>query len=249
MSVRVGAIEVALGSFRLGPVDLEAPAGSVTALVGANGSGKTTLLRAIAGLQRINGGTLSVDGDSVHGWRHADRAARIAFVAQRPTVPAAMLVREVVQLGRLRLPADAAAVQRAMQSTGVADMQDRCMEHLSEGQRHRVAVARALAQRNPNLRMLAVDEPTASLDPAWAASLARLLREVAAEGVSVFVATHDFAFAAACCTHAVLLDGGRVAGAGAFASVMRPDALEGVFGVPFAAVHGVGAQPVTLPVW
>jgi ABC-type cobalamin/Fe3+-siderophores transport system ATPase subunit len=173
----------------------------------------------------------------------------VAFVAQRPAVPAAMRVREVVQLGRLRLGPDAATVQRAMQATGVDAMQHAWMEHLSEGQRHRVAVARALAQRNANLRMLAVDEPTASLDPAWAASLARLLREVAAEGVSVFVATHDFAFAAACCTHAVLLDGGRVVGAGAFAAVMQPDSLAGVFGVPFARVQGVCQQPVTLPVW
>jgi ABC-type cobalamin/Fe3+-siderophores transport system ATPase subunit len=94
-----------------------------------------------------------------------------------------------------------------------------------------------------------VDEPTASLDPAWAAALARLLREVAAEGVSVFVATHDFAFAAACCTHAVLLEGGRVVGAGEFAAVMQPEALASVFGVPFARVQGVCQQPVTLPVW
>jgi ABC-type cobalamin/Fe3+-siderophores transport system ATPase subunit len=136
-----------------------------------------------------------------------------------------------------------------MQATGVDAMQHAWMEHLSEGQRHRVAVARALAQRNANLRMLAVDEPTASLDPAWAAALARLLREVAAEGVRVFVATHDFAFAAACCTHAVLLDGGRVVGAGAFAAVMQPEALASVFGVPFARVQGVCQQPVTLPVW
>ncbi len=249
MSVRLQAIEVGIGAFRLGPVDVEVPAGSVTALVGPNGSGKTTLLRAVAGLQRVSGGTVAVDGTSVHGMRHAERAARVAFVAQRPAVPAAMRVREVVQLGRLRLVSDGDAVQRAMQATGVDAMQQAWMEHLSEGQRHRVAVARALAQRNPALRMLAVDEPTASLDPAWAASLARLLRALAGEGVSVFVATHDFAFAAACCTHAVLLDGGRVVGAGAFAAVMQPEALAGVFGVPFARVQGVCQQPVTLPVW
>ena len=249
MSVRVQSITVGIGAFRLGPVDVQVPAGSVTALVGPNGSGKTTLLRAVAGLQRVHGGAVSVDGASVHDMRHAERAARVAFVAQRPAVPAAMRVQEVVQLGRLRLGPDVAAVRRAMQATGVDAMQQQWMEHLSEGQRHRVAVARALAQRNPNLRMLAVDEPTASLDPAWAAALARLLREVAAEGVCVFVATHDFAFAAACCTHAVLLDGGRVVGAGDFATVMQPEPLAGVFGVPFAHVQGVCAQAVTLPVW
>ena len=249
MSVRVQSITVGIGAFRLGPVDVQVPAGSVTALVGPNGSGKTTLLRAVAGLQRVHGGAVSVDGASVHDMRHAERASRVAFVAQRPAVPAAMRVQEVVQLGRLRLGPDVAAVRRAMQATGVDAMQQQWMEHLSEGQRHRVAVARALAQRNPNLRMLAVDEPTASLDPAWAAALARLLREVAAEGVCVFVATHDFAFAAACCTHAVLLDGGRVKGAGDFANVMQPEPLAGVFGVPFARVQGVCAQAVTLPVW
>ena len=128
MSVRLQAIEVGIGAFRLGPVDVEVPAGSVTALVGPNGSGKTTLLRAVAGLQRVSGGTVAVDGTSVHGMRHAERAARVAFVAQRPAVPAAMRVREVVQLGRLRLVSDAEAVQRAMRATGVDAMQHAWIE-------------------------------------------------------------------------------------------------------------------------
>lgn len=249
MSVQVRSLQVRLGTFSVGPLTLATQAGSVTALVGPNGSGKTTMLRALAALQVPTHGTVAIDGTPLHAMRESQRPARVAFVAQRPAVPVAMTVRDVVDLGRLRLPADPPAVREAMMCTGVLELAHRPMEQLSEGQRHRVAVARALAQRNPALRLLAVDEPTASLDAAWSRALARLLVEVARSGVSVFVATHDLAFAAACCTHAVLLDGGRVASAGDFDGVMQPDALAGVFGVPFAVVSGVADRAVTLPRW
>lgn len=248
MNLQVRDACVTLGSFRLGPLSLEFPAGSVTALLGPNGCGKTTLLRVMAGLQ-AHGGSVRCGDEPVAEMTHARRAACVAFVAQRPSVAAALSVREVVSLGRLRLPRDPRAVQEALERTGVAELGDRVVDTLSAGQLHRVAVARALAQGNPEMSLLAMDEPTASLDPAWSAALARLLREQAAQGRVVVVATHDLAFAAACCDRAALLVQGGLRAAGTHAETATVSALADAFGTPFVQAHGLTAGPVALPRW
>lgn len=246
MTLQARDIVARLGSFRLGPLSVDFPAGSVTALLGPNGSGKTTLLRVLACLQPHDG-TVRIAGELASGLSIAARAARIAFVAQRPAVASGLSVHEVVSLGRLRLARDARAVQGALECTGLAELGDRAVSTLSAGQMHRVAVARALAQRNPRLSVLAMDEPTASLDPAWSASLAALLREQASKGLAVVVATHDLAFAAACCDRAVLLVDGSSRGAGPHAEVATPAALSQAFGTSFVPVDGLAPRPVALP--
>jgi iron complex transport system ATP-binding protein len=248
MSVVAQAVVVRLGSFTLGPLSLELPRGSVTALLGPNGGGKTTLLRALAGLQSHDG-SVRMDGDDLRALDASQRARRVAFVAQRPSVPPGLSVRETVALGRLRLSSDARVVQQALQRTGVCGLGDRMLHTLSAGQLHRAAVARALAQVNPSLCMLALDEPTASLDPAWSAALGALLREQAAAGLAVVVATHDLAFAAACCDRAALLVQGSLQACGAHADVATVNALAQAFGTPFTEVVGLANRPVAMPRW
>lgn len=249
MSVRARGLHVRLGAFALGPVDLQVPASAVTALIGPNGGGKTTLLRAMCGLVEPSGGTVEVEGDDVSSLAAVQRARRIAFVPQRPAVPAGLSVREVVELGRLRLGAGGAAVDGAMAAVGIEGLASRPMHALSAGQVHRVAVARALCQCVDSTRLLALDEPTSTLDPAWSRELARVLREVAARGVSVIVATHDLAFAGACCDHAVLLAHGQVEAAGAWSTTATAASLGSLFGTPFADAHGLADRPIALPRW
>jgi len=247
--MRARSISARLGEFHLGPIDFEAPTASVTALIGTNGCGKTTLLRALCGVQPLLQGEAMVDEINLATLTDSQRAARLAFVAQRPSVPAALTVRETVALGRLRLPHNPQAIDEAMRITGVLQLQHQLFECLSEGQRHRAAVARALAQRSAALAMLAVDEPTASLDPAWSAALAKLMRSLASQKLTVIVATHDFAFAAACCDRAALMQRGRVVASGAFDEVMRTQPLSELFATPFTMVSGLCERPIAMPCW
>lgn len=238
-----------LGQFRLGPISLQAAAGEVTAILGPNGCGKSTLLRSMCGLQELSAGEVVLEGLRVHRMSVRARPSRIAFVPQRPLVPPAMTVREAVELGRLSLVPDRGAVEAAMQECGVAGYAAEAVDTLSEGQRHRVAFARALSQRNPRLRLFAVDEPTASLDPAWCGEIASAVRRLASGGMAVMVATHDFAFAAACCSRAVLLVQGRAVAEGPFADVATPERLGEAFAARFESLPRPDGGLVVLPRW
>lgn len=249
MSVRVQSLSVRLGGFELGPIDLVPRAGDITALVGPNGGGKTTLLRAMTGLVRPSAGFVEIDGAQLATLSSADRARRIAFVPQRPAVPAGLAVRELVELGRLRLGTNAEAVDRAMAAVGIEGVAYQPMHALSAGQVHRAAVARALCQCGDGTRLLALDEPTSALDPAWSRQLACIVREVASRGIAVVVATHDLAFAGACCDAAALVSRGRLVACGAWSTTATVEALAELFGTPFAQAHGLAAHALALPRW
>jgi iron complex transport system ATP-binding protein len=246
--VAAGAV-VRQGSFELGPLDFRLASGAVTVVIGANGSGKSTLLRAAAGVLAAHAGRIELEGEALASMTAPHRAARLAYVAQRPESVAGFSVRTSVELGRVALAADASRVREAMERTGIAALADAPVGRLSEGQRHRVAFARALAQRTPRTRLLIVDEPTSALDPAWAGTLAAQLRECAAEGLAVLVATHDFAFAGAIADHAIALAQGRIAAAGATPQVLHPAVLEPMFGVAFRLVDGLAPRPLCVAVW
>ncbi|MFM1831487.1 MAG: hypothetical protein RLZZ558_1827, partial [Planctomycetota bacterium] len=117
--LRFEQVSVQVGAFTLGPIEACAPAGGVTAVLGPNGCGKTTLLRLAMGLLRPRSGSVRLVDMIVTTQSEAERACRMAFVPQRPAAPPGLLVEEVVALGRLRLPHDPAAIERAMRNVGV----------------------------------------------------------------------------------------------------------------------------------
>jgi iron complex transport system ATP-binding protein len=158
-------------------------------------------------------------------------------------------VRTSVELGRVAMRADAPRVQLALERTGIAALADELVGHLSEGQRHRVAFARALAQRTAQTQLLIVDEPTSALDPSWTRALAAELRHSASEGLAVIVATHDFAFAGAIADDVVALSQGKIAAAGRAVDILTPDILQPIFNVPFRMVEHLAANPLCLPMW
>jgi len=193
--VRFGAREALCG------VDLAVARGEFVAVVGANGAGKTTLLRALHGLVPLATGER----------RLADERPRIAMLFQRP-----FLVRMSV-LGNLQLALWLAGVPRrerraraeeALERAGLAAEARRPARELSVGQQQRVALARAWSLR-PALLLL--DEPTASLDPAGAQDVEALLSDIAARGVSVLMATHNFGQVRRLAQRVVHLENGRVA--------------------------------------
>ena len=263
------------GNFVLGPLDLQFRAAAVTVVIGPNGSGKSTLLRAAAGLLSAHSGGARLQPRSAHAqlehpqlehsnsaraptlWSQqelarmapAQRARLLSFVPQRPESVAGFSVRTSVELGRVAMRADAPRVQLAMQRTGIDALADEPVGHLSEGQRHRVAFARALAQRTADTQLLIVDEPTSALDPSWTRALANELRHCASEGLAVIVATHDFAFAGAVADDIVALSQGTIAATGHACDVLVPHILQPIFTIPFRMVEHLAARPLCLPLW
>jgi iron complex transport system ATP-binding protein len=249
MTLHARDMSIRRGAFELGPVNLAFEPGRIYGVVGPNASGKTTLVRGLCGLQPIQSGTVALADAIVHAMDAAERASRIAFVPQRPMMPPALRVGEVVALGRLRMRRDPLAEEDALRQVGLLERRNERADELSAGQSHRVAVARMLAQLTTTTRLVVMDEPTASLDPAWSASVGRLTRACAQRGCAVIVATHDFGFLGACCDEAVLVAGGRLKEVGPVASVATPESLSALFGAPFGWAHGLAARPVAMPCW
>jgi ABC-type lipoprotein export system ATPase subunit len=179
----------------LRPVDVELHAGQLHAITGPSGSGKTTLLHLLAGLELPDAGTIDIDGVELTSLDRTGRAAlrreRIAYVGQQAGLVPHLSALENVELAlALRdLDADRFAALAALEAVGLAERATQRVARLSQGERARVAIARAIVSK-PTI--LLADEPTSRLDGANAISVAILLARLAREtGAAVVCATHD----------------------------------------------------------
>ncbi|MEX0658382.1 MAG: ABC transporter ATP-binding protein [Egibacteraceae bacterium] len=181
----------------LAELDLSLQAGTLTCLLGPNGSGKSTLLRTLAGMQAPLAGSATLLGTDIRRMPATQRAQRLAVVLTDRVDAGILRVTDLVALGRYphtgwsgRLtPADHACVAWALAVTGVTALAERNVAELSDGERQRVLVARALAQEPA---VLALDEPVAYIDVPRRVELTALLRGLARErGLAVLLTTHD----------------------------------------------------------
>jgi iron complex transport system ATP-binding protein len=226
--------------------------GRLLAVVGPNGSGKTTLVRALSGLVRAERGEVKVDGRPLAAWTRSALAQVLAVVSQGEEVTFPLRVGETVMLGRyahlgpLASPsgADRAAVSEAMTRCDVAGLADRTIDTLSGGEWQRVRIARALAQQP---RVLVLDEPTTSLDVRHEMELFELVRRLVDGGLAGLVITHHINLAARFADRILLLSGGRVAGEGRPAEVLRQETLRAVFGWPLAVTTWCDGSPQVTP--
>lgn len=193
-------------------VSLDFPPGQLTAILGPNGVGKSTLLRTLAGLQPVLHGHLLLCGESLATTRPDLRARRLAVVLTDRTAPPAMTASALVALGRHphtgwlgHLTAhDHQRIQWALAATDCADLADRPVARLSDGERQRVHLARALAQ---DASLLLLDEPTAFLDPPHRVALFELLLRLAHHcRLAVILTTHDLDLAFRRADRIALLD-------------------------------------------
>ncbi|GAA1654312.1 metal ABC transporter ATP-binding protein [Georgenia ruanii] len=176
-------------------VTLDVAPGRVTGLIGMNGSGKSTLFKTIMGLVRPDRGRVLLEGADPGAAR---RRGVVGYVPQSEDVDwdFPVGVRDVVMMGRYGRqgltrrprPADHGAVAEALERAELADYADRQIGQLSGGQKKRVFVARAIAQ---GAQILLLDEPFAGVDKRSEATLVRLLRELATDGRTILVSTHD----------------------------------------------------------
>lgn len=179
----------------------ELQSGSLTALIGVNGTGKSTLLRTLAALQPPLVGSVEWCGREVRTMSVREVARTVAVVLTERTDAGGLTVEEVVRLGRLphgtfvsrMADEDRAVVERVMQTVGVSQWRARRLSSLSDGERQRVMIARALAQQTPAILL---DEPTAFLDfPAKVALMQLLQRLAHEEEKTVLFSTHDLELA------------------------------------------------------
>jgi len=215
---RFGRLEVLRG------VSLEVRRGETVCVIGPSGSGKSTFLRCINHLEKIDGGRIEVNGHLI-GYEERNGAlvesseravarqrAEIGMVFQRLNLfPHMTALENVVEapVHVLRLPKEE-AVARAEQllgRVGLAGKRDAYPGKLSGGEQQRVAIARALAMR-PSL--LLFDEPTSALDPEVTGEVLVVMEELAHEGLTMVVVTHEMGFARRAADRMVMMDGGRI---------------------------------------
>lgn len=219
-------------------------AGRVCGLVGMNGSGKSTLFKSIMGMVTPDSGTVTVDGGSPE---RARKAGVIGYVPQSEDVDWAfpLSVRDVVMMGRygkmglMRRPskADHGAVDRALERVELTAYADRQIGQLSGGQKKRTFVARGIAQ---GATTLLLDEPFAGVDKRSEATITRLLRELAADGATILVSTHDLHALPALADEAILLMH-RVLMHGEPSEVLQPQHLALAFGLDVLGRNGAQA--------
>jgi polar amino acid transport system ATP-binding protein len=203
-----GALEVLRG------IDLVVAEHEVVCLIGASGSGKSTLLRCINLLETIDAGRIVVEGEDITAdGVHLDRIRRhIGIVFQAFNLFPHMSVLDNVTLGprvALRTPQARAEVEATelLARFGLADKRDETPDRLSGGQQQRVAIVRALAMK-PDLLLL--DEVTSALDPELVAEVLNVIRELAAAGMTMLIATHEMGFARDIADRVCFLDAGTI---------------------------------------
>lgn len=213
-----GALEVLKG------VDLTVRPGEVTAILGPSGSGKSTLLRVLNHLEKVDAGLVRVDGELV-GYRIKGRKlhelapreilrqrSQIGFVFQNFNLFPHLTVLENVMeapVSAQRRPRDEVEAEalELLERVGVGDKAHDYPRRLSGGQQQRVAIARALALRP---KVILFDEPTSALDPELVGEVLEVIRQLARDGATLVIVTHEVGFAREVADTVVFMDGGVV---------------------------------------
>ena len=203
-----GPVEVIKGvSFDVAP-------GEVVCVIGPSGSGKSTILRCINGLETYQAGEIRIDGDLVDPGHASitDLRLRVSMVFQRFNLFPHRTVIENVMEGPVyvkRMPRKTAEALAAgyLEKVGLADKFSAYPENLSGGQQQRVAIARALAMEP---EAILFDEPTSALDPELVGEVLSVMRDVAKEGMTMVVVTHEMGFAREVADRVLFLEGGVI---------------------------------------
>jgi len=200
-------------------INLEIGKGEVVILIGPSGSGKSTLCRTINRLETFESGSITIDGKELpeEGKALAELRADVGMVFQSFNLFAHKTILENVTLGpiKVRKVPKAQAEKRAMElleRVGVAHQAAKYPAQLSGGQQQRVAIARSLAM---DPKVMLFDEPTSALDPELVGDVLAVMRKLASEGMTMFVVTHEMAFARDVADRVIFMDGGYIVEEGA----------------------------------
>jgi glutamate transport system ATP-binding protein len=195
-------------------VDLEIERGAAVVIAGPSGSGKSTLLRCVNGLESIDSGELRFEGRPIDysGKALSRLRAEIGMVFQQFNLFPHMTVRENIVLGPVKgkgVPREDATrrARELLERVGIPEKENEFPADLSGGQQQRVAIARALAM-DPKLMLF--DEPTSALDPEMIREVLDVMRDLARDGMTMVVVTHEMGFAREVCDRIVFIDAGEI---------------------------------------
>lgn len=252
MMFELSGVSVSVGRrMLLDGIELSFDGAGLVGLIGHNGSGKSTLLRVLARQLAPSAGQVRFGGRGLAEWGAREFARQLAYLPQDPPVAPGLTVRALVGLGRYAWHGalgqfsrtDRAAVEIAMERTGVQRFADRPVGELSGGERQCCWIAMCLAQE---ARCLLLDEPTAALDLAHQRMVLEVLRTLNREyRIGIVVVLHDINLAAQYCDELVALRGGRVIARGDAGAIMRAEQLRDIYAVELGLLpHPAGRAPI-----
>lgn len=195
-------------------VSLEVKKGEIVCLIGPSGSGKSTVLRCIHGLEKIESGKIYVDNElmSEENENYSELRKKMGFVFQHfnlfphMTVLNNLTIAQIKSLNRSEEDAKEVAL-KYLERVGLLDKQDEYPNKLSGGQKQRVAIARALCL-NPEVMLF--DEPTSALDPEMVIEVLEVMQELAQEGMTMVIVTHEMGFAKTVADKVIFLEDGKI---------------------------------------
>jgi len=232
-------------SLRVGP-------GEWIGVIGPNGAGKTTLLRAVAGLVP-HLGEVSLTGTSIASLSRRKLSQLVAYVPQRPTIPASLTVTDYVLMGRtpyisyfgMEGRRDRRVVADVLDRLDLGPFADRALGSMSGGEVQRAVLGRALAQQAP---LLLLDEPTAALDVGHQQQVLELIDELRTEhALTVASAVHDLTLAGQFADRLLLLSGGRAAAEGSARTVLTESAIREHYGASVRVLEGPDGSVLVIP--
>lgn len=218
-------------------INLEVREGEFLALVGANGCGKSTLLKTLCGELSPLAGTIEVGGRALGAWPRADLARYLAVMLTARPSTELLTCKDIVETGRIPFTGrlgilsreDHERVDEAMAIAHVSELADSDFMHISDGQRQRVLLARAIAQRP---RLLVLDEPTAYLDMKYQLDLLRILRDLASrEGVAIVASLHEVELAMKAADSVMCIKDGAVFACGTPDEVLTTQNVSSLYGL------------------
>ena len=223
--IEITALDKSFGDFQvLTNVNLDVSLGERIVICGPSGSGKSTLIRCVNGLEQFDSGSISVDGISLSDPGGVDRVrAEVGMVFQQFNLFPHLTVLENLTLGPMkarglsRADAEAQAMQ-FLERVRIPEQAGKRPRELSGGQQQRVAIARSLCMKP---KIMLFDEPTSALDPEMISEVLDVMVELAEEGMTMLVVTHEMGFARKVADRMVFMDGGEIVESGPPAAVFE----------------------------